>query len=66
VCAEVIGAIEKNKFEVILPRWLAFFCALQRLAPSLFRAIAHRRFRRYVGRASPSQDQATMTGTNGG
>ena len=65
VCTEVIRAIEKNKFELILPRWLSLLCALQRFAPNLFRAVAQRRFRRYVSHASPSQGRATMAGTNG-
>jgi short-subunit dehydrogenase len=44
----VMGAIEKNRFEVVMPRWLALMCALKRFAPGLFRAIAQRRFRPYV------------------
>lgn len=44
----VMRAIEKNQIEVVMPRWLALMCALKRLAPSLFRAIAQRRFRSYV------------------
>ncbi len=45
VCREVIEAIEKNKFEVVMPRWLWLIEALKRHAPSLFRALAQRRFR---------------------
>ena len=29
VCQAVIKAIEKNKFELIMPRWLALMCAMQ-------------------------------------
>ena len=63
VCAEVIRAIEKNKFEVILPRWLALLSAVQRHLPNLFRIVAQRKFRRYVN--SPSPGRIAMTGTNG-
>jgi uncharacterized protein len=45
VCQEVIKAIEKNKFEVVTPRWLRLIDALKRHAPNLFRALAQRRFR---------------------
>ena len=44
----VIGAIEKNRFEVVTPRWLALMCALKRFMPGLFRTIAHSRFRAHV------------------
>jgi uncharacterized protein len=44
----VMGAIEKNQFEVVMPRWLALMCAIKRLAPDLFRALAQRRFRPFV------------------
>jgi len=44
----VLRAIERNKFEVVMPRWLALMCVIKRFAPSLFRAIAQRRFRSYV------------------
>jgi hypothetical protein len=43
-------AIERNKFEVVMPRWLALMCAIKRFAPSLFRVIAQRRFRSYVSK----------------
>lgn len=48
VCQEVIKAIEKNKFEVVMPRWLALLDALRRHAPTLFLALAQRRFRVHV------------------
>jgi hypothetical protein len=48
VSRQVIKVIEKNQFEVIMPRWLALFCLVKRLAPTLFRVMADRRFRRYV------------------
>jgi uncharacterized protein len=48
VSQAVIHALEKNRFEVILPRWLHLICWVQRLSPGLFRWLAQRRFRRYV------------------
>lgn len=48
VSQAVLRAIEKNQFEVIMPRWLALMCAIKRFAPGLFRAMAQRRFRSYV------------------
>ena len=48
VSQAVIDAIEKNRFEVILPRWLHLLDLLKRLSPGLFRWLAQRRFRRYV------------------
>jgi uncharacterized protein len=44
VAQEVIKVIEKKRFEVIMPRWLALMCAVQRYMPNCFRAIAQRRF----------------------
>jgi uncharacterized protein len=61
----VVKAIEKNKFEIILPRRLALFCALQRFAPGLFRLLAQRNFRQYVKYPTQRQRRATMTGTDG-
>jgi hypothetical protein len=52
VSRAVIKAIEKNKFEVIVPRWLAMTCAVKRHMPNLFRVLAQRKFRRYVARPS--------------
>ena len=65
VCGEVIRAIEKGKFEVITPRWLALMCAVKRHMPNLFRWLAHRRFSPYVSRSAPNETGTTMTGTNG-
>jgi len=48
VSQAVMRAIEKNRFEVVIPRWLALMCAIKRYTPSLFRVIAQRRFRSYV------------------
>ena len=48
VSQAVIRAIEKNQFEVVVPRWLALICAIKRFTPRLFRVIAQRRFRPYV------------------
>ncbi|HEY2919447.1 MAG TPA: SDR family oxidoreductase [Candidatus Binatia bacterium] len=48
VCRKVMKAIEKDKFEVITPRWLAFLCAIKRHMPNLFRVFAQRKFRQYV------------------
>ncbi len=65
VCREVIKAIEKNKFEVILPRWLAFLCAFKRHMPNLFRHLAQRKFEPYVSRSAPTERGSRMTGTDG-
>jgi uncharacterized protein len=48
VSAAVIKAIEKKRFEVVLPRWLALICWFKRITPNLFRAVAHRSFRHVV------------------
>lgn len=48
VAAAVIKLIEKRRFEVIVPRWLALVCAFKRYMPNLFRAVAQRRFEPYV------------------
>lgn len=45
VAQTVIGAIEKQRFEVITPRSLAAICALRRFMPRLFRAASQRAFR---------------------
>jgi len=63
VSREIIKAIEKDKFEVITPRWLAFLCALQRLMPNLFRAFAQRKFRQYITAPLANDTQLTTTGT---
>jgi len=48
VSQAVMRAIERNKFEVVMPRWLALMCWVKRLSPGLFRALAQRRFRPHV------------------
>jgi short-subunit dehydrogenase len=48
VSAAVIKAIEKNRFEVVLPRSLALIGSVKRMAPNLFRALARRSFRHIV------------------
>jgi short-subunit dehydrogenase len=53
VSRAVIRAIERNKFEVVMPRWLAVMCWVKRYAPNLFRLLAHRRFRAHV--ATPAR-----------
>jgi short-subunit dehydrogenase len=45
VSAAVIKAIEKKRFEVVLPRSLALICWFKRIAPNLFRAVLDRTFR---------------------
>jgi len=66
VSQAIIRAIEKNKFEVIVPRWLALLSLAQRLAPALFRFFAERKFRPYVRRPAASEDRFHRTGTDGG
>src|SRR5882724_7456786 len=65
VCREVLKAIEKSRFEVITPRWLALMCAFKRHMPNLFRHLVQRRFRAYVSRSAPTGRGSKMTGTNG-
>ena len=65
VCREVIKAIESDKFEVVMPRSLALICFVARLMPGWFRALAQRRFRRYVKALQSNEDRLTMTGTGG-
>jgi short-subunit dehydrogenase len=48
VSLAVINAVERNKFEIVTPRWLALMCLIKRYAPNLFRVLAQRRFRRHV------------------
>ena len=45
VSAAVIKAIERKRFEVVLPRWLALICWFKHTTPNLFRALADRNFR---------------------
>jgi len=63
VCREVIKAIEKDKFEVITPRWLAFLCAIKRHMPNLFRVFAQRKFRQYVAGPLTNNTRLTTKGT---
>jgi len=65
VCQEVIHAIDKDKFEVVMPRSLALVSAFARFVPGLFRALAQRRFRNYVKVPESTADRLTMTGTGG-
>ena len=65
VCREVIHAIDKDKFEVVMPRSLALVSAFARFVPGLFRALAQRRFRNYVKVPESTADRLTMTGTGG-
>jgi short-subunit dehydrogenase len=55
VSHHVLEAIRKNKFEVVIPRWLAFVCLFKRLMPNLFRTLAQHRFRPYVGASKSPQ-----------
>jgi uncharacterized protein len=48
VSHRIIKVIESRRFEAVLPRRLALIAALRRHMPNLFRALAHRGFRRYV------------------
>ncbi|HEX7230215.1 MAG TPA: SDR family oxidoreductase [Candidatus Binatia bacterium] len=63
VSREVIQAIDKDKFEVVMPRSLALVSLFARLMPSLFRALAQRQFRKYVKVPESTVDRLTMTGT---
>jgi short-subunit dehydrogenase len=64
VSSEVIRTIEKNKFEVIMPRWLALMCAFKRHTPNLFRILAQRKFRTYVLAGRKEVTSLDRTGTN--
>jgi len=48
VANAVTKVLENKRFEIVLPRWLAFMSSLRRHLPNLFRALAQRRFRNYV------------------
>jgi short-subunit dehydrogenase len=48
VCQAIIGAIEKKKFEIVMPRWLALINLANRIAPNLVRALAQRLFQPYI------------------
>jgi short-subunit dehydrogenase len=58
VSAAVIRALEKRRFEVVLPRTLALLCLIKRLTPGLFRSLARRAFRsRLAGRKNPQSNR---------
>src|SRR5262245_16481589 len=48
VSAAVIKAIERKRFEIVLPRWLALICRFKNLTPNLFRAVADHNFRHRI------------------
>lgn len=48
VSRAVIAAIERRRFELIIPRWSAFVCWVKRMAPNLLRSVLRGIFRRYV------------------
>jgi short-subunit dehydrogenase len=48
VSQAVIEAIERRRFEVVIPRSLALMCWFKRIAPNLFRSVSHRTFRQHV------------------
>jgi short-subunit dehydrogenase len=62
VSRAVIRAIEKNRFEIVMPRWLALFCLVKRLSPTLFRVLADRRFRRYVAKPDKAKLSPNFSG----
>jgi len=53
VSQAVMRVIERNQYELIMPRSLALLCWAKRLSPGLFRYLAQRRFRAYV--TAPAQ-----------
>jgi short-subunit dehydrogenase len=57
VCREIIMALEKNRFEVVVPRWLALLCAFHRHMPGMFRLLAQRRFRVHVVKTEDAEHQ---------
>jgi len=50
VSRAVIRAIEKKRFEVILPRWLAWACFIKGMMPDVFRLITYQALRLRSGR----------------
>jgi short-subunit dehydrogenase len=42
VSRAVVRAIQRKKFEIIIPRWLALACLVKALTPGLFRFLANR------------------------
>jgi short-subunit dehydrogenase len=65
VSRAVLRILDSKRFEVVLPRRLALIAALRRYAPSLFRALAQRRFRRHVSPPEFGGHETRLTGTNG-
>lgn len=55
VSQAVFKVIESDRFELIMPRWLALMCWVKRLSPRLFRYLAQRRFRPYVSLSAPKK-----------
>jgi short-subunit dehydrogenase len=64
VARQVIRAIEHNKFEIVMPRWLAVLCWIKGLMPGVFRTLAQRRFRPYVTLSNKSDVAVEIGGTN--
>jgi short-subunit dehydrogenase len=64
VSRAVMGVLESQRFEIVLSRWPALLAALHRHAPNIFRALAQRKFRRYVAPPVMGADVARSTGTN--
>jgi short-subunit dehydrogenase len=64
VARQVIRAIEQEKFEIVMPRWLALLCWIKGLMPGVFRTLAQRRFRRYVALSTKSGVVAETDETN--
>jgi hypothetical protein len=56
--------IESNRFEIIMPPSLALICLVKRFMPNLFRALAQRRFRRYVIGPDKVGPGSKTSGTN--
>jgi len=52
VSMAVMQTIERNRFELVMPRWLALVCWFKGFSPHLFRHLAQRRFRPYVSSAA--------------
>lgn len=51
VSRAVIRAIEQEKFEVVVPLWLALACLFKRLMPNLFRLISYHALRLQFGKS---------------
>jgi short-subunit dehydrogenase len=64
VSRAVIHILDSKRFEIVLSRWPALLAALRRHAPNIFRALAQRKFRRYVVPSVMGADEARSTGTN--